>query len=79
MCIPGILAYRSIINDSARIDIPNLRIPAERDAYRNDKFCTFPHIAGDQYVPNNIHHSDSEIPDEVYEEVKRRWLAGLNK
>jgi hypothetical protein len=75
MCIPGILAYRSIVNGNNSIDIPNFRNRNERDAYRNDSFCTFKHIAGDQYVSNNIQGYE-EIPDEIYEEVKRRWLAG---
>lgn len=75
MCIPGILAYRSICNDNCSVRIPNLRNPEERDAYRNDTFCTYPDIAGDQYVSHNI-QEDIVIPDEVFEEMKRRWLAG---
>ena len=78
MSIPGIFAYRSIINDSMSVAIPNLRNKEEREAYRNDTFCTFPDIAGDQYVSNNIHNSDP-IPDEVFEDVHRRWLAGEGK
>ncbi len=75
MCIPGILAYKSIVNDNNSVKVPNLRNKEERDAYRNDTFCTFTKIAGDQYVSNNI-QEDIQIPDEVYEEVKRRWIAG---
>ncbi len=75
MCIPGILAYRSIVNGNTSIDVPNLRNKAERDAYRNDKFCTFIESAGDQCVSNNIYNNEP-IPDSVYEEVKRRWEAG---
>jgi hypothetical protein len=55
-----------------------LRNKDEREAYRNDTFCTFPDIAGDQYVSNNIHNSEP-IPDEVFEDVHRRWLAGEGK
>ncbi len=75
MCIPGILAYKSICNDNNSVKVPNLRNKEERDAYRNDTFCTFKHIAGDQYVPNNIQGGE-EIPDSVYDEVRRRWKAG---
>ncbi|MBQ3141830.1 MAG: Gfo/Idh/MocA family oxidoreductase [Clostridia bacterium] len=75
MCIPGILAYRSICNGNAPIKVPNLRNKEERDAYRNDAFCTFPEVAGDQWVSNNIHGFEP-IPDEVYEEVRRKWQAG---
>ncbi len=75
MSIPGILAYRSIVNGNAPVAIPNLRNKEERDAYRNDTFCTFAEAAGDQCVPSNIHIKEP-IPDSVYEEVKRRWEAG---
>ncbi len=75
MCIPGILAYKSICNDNNSVKVPNLRNKEERDAYRNDTFCTFKHIAGDQYVSNNIQGYE-EIPDSVYDEVRRRWQAG---
>ena len=78
MCIPGTLGYRSIVNGNVPIKVPNLRNKDEREAYRNDTFCTFPDIAGDQYVSNNIHNSDP-IPDEVFEDVHRRWLAGEGK
>ena len=75
MCIPGILAYKSICNDNCSVKIPNLRNKEERDAYRNDTFCTFPEIAGDQFVPVNVQGFEP-IPDSVYEEVRRKWLAG---
>ncbi len=75
MCIPGILAYKSICNDNNSVKVPNLRNKEERDAYRNDTFCTFSHIAGDQYVSNNIQGFEP-VPDAIYEEVRRKWLAG---
>lgn len=75
MCIPGILAYKSIVNGNNSVDVPNLRNKEERDAYRNDTFCSFKNIAGEQYVPNNIYMAD-DIPDSVYEEVERKWKAG---
>lgn len=75
MCISGILAYRSIVNGGCTVEIPNLRNPEERDAYRNDTFCTTKSIAGDMYVPNNIQET-VEIPDAVYEEVRRKWECG---
>ena len=75
MCIPGILAYRSICNGNCSVDVPDLRNKEERDAYRSDTFCTFPDAAGDMWVPNNIHGKETP-PDSVYEEVRRRFLAG---
>ncbi|MCI9448629.1 MAG: hypothetical protein HFE30_00025 [Clostridiales bacterium] len=74
MCIPGILGYKSIVNGNVPIEIPNLRNPKERDKYRNDTFCTFPKIAGDQYVSHNRFIPDG-LPDEVYERARRKWLS----
>lgn len=78
MCIPGILGFRSIVNGNAPIEVPDLRDRTARDAYRSDTFCTFPEIAGDMYVPNNAAQPtrNEPIPDSVYEEVRRKWLAG---
>ena len=70
MCMPGTLGFRSIVNGNTPVKIPNLRNKAERDAYRNDTFCSFPGIAGDMYHPNNI-KGDMDIPDEVFERVRR--------
>lgn len=75
MCIPGILAYRSICNGGAPQTVPNFRNKEERDAYRNDTFCTFPGSAGDMYVPNNI-QENVEVPDSVYEMVRGKWQRG---
>ena len=78
MCIPGILGFRSIMNKNVGIDIPNLRNKEERDAFRNDTFCTFPEVGGDQYVPCNIMQAnkDEVIEDAVYDEVRRKWQCG---
>ncbi len=78
MCIPGTLGYRSIVNGNAPIKVPNLRNKEERDAYRNDTFCTFPEIAGDQWVSNNVYNSEP-IPDEVFEKVRKQWLENQAK
>ncbi|MBR6740071.1 MAG: Gfo/Idh/MocA family oxidoreductase [Clostridia bacterium] len=75
MCIPGLLAYRSIVQGGVTVDIPNLRNVGERDAYRNDTFCPFKEIAGDMYVLGNT-QEQIDIPDSVYDEVRRRWLCG---
>ena len=75
MCIPGTLGYISIAEGNKPIKIPNLRNKEERDAWRNDTRCSFPAIAGDQLIPNNL-WGDPEIPDSVFDEVRRRWEAG---
>lgn len=75
MCIPGILGFRSIVNGGVPVEIPDLRNPAERDAFRNDTFCTFPEIGGDMYVPCSAAQKNGcvPIPDEVYEKVRKQW------
>ena len=72
MCIPGILGYRSICNNNVWVEIPNLRNRETRDAFRNDTFCTFPDVAGDMLVPNNI-HDPAPLPQEVYDRQKALW------
>lgn len=76
MSVPGILGYRSIVNGGAPQIIPNFRNKEEREAYRNDTFCTFKEIAGDMYVPTNV-FENIEIPDEVYDNVKYKWEHGI--
>lgn len=77
MTIPGILAFRSILQGGDAIEVPNLRLPEERDKYRNDTFCTIKSSAGDMWAdPMSMQPDKEPTPDEVYEEVRRRWLAG---
>lgn len=73
MCMPGTLGLKSLAGGNIPIKIPDLRNREERDAYRNDTACSFPDIAGDQYITNNLGGAP-EIPDEVFEEVRRKWL-----
>ena len=67
--------YISIAEGNKPMKIPNLRNKEERDAWRNDTRCSFPHIAGDQLIPNNL-WGDGEIDEAVFDEVRRRWEAG---
>lgn len=73
MGICGILAYRSVLNGGVPMDIPNLRNPAERDAWRSDNVCTNPAVAGDQLLPCYPGGSKT-YSDAVYENVRRMWL-----
>ena len=78
MGICGILAYRSALNGNQPVRVPNLRNREERDAWRNDNFCTNPAVAGkDQLLPCYPGGS-LEYPDSVYEEVRNIWLSGKN-
>ena len=77
MGICGLLAYRSALNGNTPVRVPDLRDPAQRDAYRNDHACTTPEVAGDQLLPVTSHpEALEEIPDEVYDRVRRLWEEG---
>ena len=72
MFLPGLFAYRSVLNGGIPMEIPNLRDKAVRDLYRNDTACTDPAVAGDQLIPV-FSKGNPEIPDAIYQEVKRKW------
>ena len=73
MGICGILAFRSILNGNQPVKVPDLRDPAQRDAYRNDRACTDPKVAGDQLLPCSS-YPERVIPDEESEALRARWL-----
>ena len=73
MCICGILAYRSILNGNTPVKVPDLRDPAQRDAYRNDHACTFAYEAGDQLLPNNSKGIVINDDAECYRKMKELW------
>lgn len=74
MSIPGILGYRSILNNNTPFKIPDFRDPAQREAWRNDNICTDLNIASDnELLPTSSFGDNSEIPDSVYENIKSLW------
>jgi len=86
MGLPGVLAYRSIINGNIPVEVPDLRDKAIREKYRHDNICTDPRVAsGAELLPSN---STGEIivPDAVYEReaalleesMKTKFKLGYN-
>ncbi|MBQ9545376.1 MAG: Gfo/Idh/MocA family oxidoreductase [Clostridia bacterium] len=73
----GIMAWRSVLAGNRPMDIPDFRIPAERDKFRFDNACCTPSVAGDKLLPNTSHEVCT-FPDEVYEEVRKQWLKEEN-
>ena len=71
----AILAYRSILNGNQPMAIPDLRDPAQRDQYRDDRACTTKEVAGDQWIPAHP-KGDPDIPQEVYDYVKEISQSG---
>jgi len=72
MFLPGLFAYRSVLSGGIPMEIPNLRDKSIRDLYRNDTACTDPSVAGDQLIPV-FSKGNPEIPDAIYQEVRRKW------
>ncbi len=52
MFLPGLFAYRSILEGNKPLDIPDFRKKEDRDAWRNDTSCTDPEAAGDMLQPS---------------------------
>lgn len=77
MALPGMFAYRSILNGGSAETIPNLRNKEEREKYRTDIMCTDPEVAGKQWIPP-YSKGDPDISDELYAEIKEKWLKDLH-
>lgn len=73
MFLPGMFAYRSVLNGGIPMEIPNLRIKDVREQYRNDTMCVDPAAAGDQLIPA-YSKGEIDIPDEIYEGIRQKWL-----
>ena len=76
MCLPGIFAYRSILDAGKPKNIPNFRNKEEREQWRNDVACTDPEVAGDMLLPT-CKLGTPEIDPSVYEMVRNKWEAEL--
>ena len=74
MFLPGMFAYRSILNGGIPMEIPNLRERSVRDQWRNDTACTDPKTAGDMLLPT-FSKGTPDIDDGVYEHMKDLWQA----
>ncbi len=72
MALPGIIAYKSILQGNISLPVPDFRKPQEREAYRGDRFCTNPELAGDQLAPQ-CSHGVPVIGAEVYQRVRCIW------
>jgi predicted dehydrogenase len=78
MFLPGMFAYRSILDGNRSKEIPNLRDPAVRELWRNDTACTMPEAAGDMLQPT-CSLGTPEIDDSVYERVRLLWEEHCEK
>ena len=76
MFLPGLLAYKSVLNGGVPVAVPNLRLKSERDKYREDTFCTDKKAGKDMYVPP-FSKGEVEIPDEIYKLMYKKWQEDL--
>ncbi len=76
MFLPGLFAFRSILENGKAMEIPDLRDPAQRDRWRNDTACTDPNAAGEMLLPT-CRGGTPEIPMEVYDRIREKWEAFL--
>ncbi len=74
MGLCGILAHRSLLAGGKPMAVPNFRNPEEREAYRYDNACTNPAVAGADLLPESIHEKP-QIPQEIYDEIRKIWLS----
>jgi hypothetical protein len=72
MGLPGLLAYRSILNGNIPVEVPDLRDKAVREKYRNDHFCTNPKADPANRLPL-CSFGSPDVPDSVYEKVRKMW------
>ena len=72
MFLPGLFAFRSILDGGTAKEIPNLRDRSVRDKWRNDTACTDPKVAGDMLLPT-CKSGTPDIDDGVYEYMKELW------
>lgn len=72
MFLPGMFAYRSILDGGIPKEIPNLRDKATRELWRNDTTCTDPKVAGEMYIPP-FSKGIIEIDEGVYDYIKELW------
>ncbi len=78
MFLPGLFAYRSVLNGGITMDIPNLKDDKEKEKYRNDFACTDPKKAKDQLQPS-YSKANLDIPKEIYQQIKDKYLETLKK
>ncbi len=71
MALPGLLAYRSIVDHGMPYEVPDLRDPAVRDRYRNDRWCTDPRTPEEYRLPTNK-TGTPEVDEAVYDAVRER-------
>lgn len=72
MALPGVLAYRSILQGNIPIEVPDFRDKAAREKFRYDNKTTSPNASPEDLLPV-CSHTVRDIPDSVYDNVRETW------
>ncbi len=71
MALPGLLAYRSIVDGGKPYAVPDLANPAVRARYWEDYYCTDPRTPAEFLLPTT--KNGTPVVEEVYGAAKERF------
>ena len=71
MALPGLLAYRSIVDHGMPYEVPDLRDLTVRERYRNDFYSTDPRTPEEFRLPTNK-SGTPDVDESVYAAVRER-------
>lgn len=74
MGLPGLLAYRSILNGNTPVEVPDFRDKEIREQFRYDHLSANPKASATDRLPL-CSFGSPEVPDSVYEKVKNVWQS----
>lgn len=72
MALPGLLAFRSIVDHGMPYIVPDLRDRTVREQYRGDLWSTDPRTPDEYRLPTNK-SGTPEVAEAVYEEIRRTF------
>ena len=72
MALPGLLAFRSILNHGAPYAVPDFRDPAVREKYRDDLYCTDPRTP-ELYRLATSKSGTPDVDEAIYEAVQSKF------
>jgi hypothetical protein len=79
MSLPGLLGYRSILQGSIPVTVPDFRDRTLREPFRNDHACTDPRVAGSGQLLPSCSVGEISVPDEVYAAEASRFEENLRQ
>lgn len=74
MSLPGLLAYRSILDGGQPYAVPDMRDKAVRQAYANDHYCTDPRTPDPYRLPTSK-SGTPEVDENIYKAVQQRFAS----